>query len=66
MKKVKSFIRSLKRIYYRAQYIHSGIAEMIHGKFRVKYKDGKRSVRMYYRNAKNYQEIFGGEIVELF
>lgn len=59
-------IKVLKRIWYRLQHSNSSYMEKIEGKFYVKYKEGGRSVNMYYRNAKTYAEIFGGEVVEDF
>ena len=32
------------------------------GKFFVKYPDGNRSIKMFYKNAKTYSELFKGEI----
>lgn len=59
-------IKILKRIWYRLQYSNSSFMEQIEGKFYVKYKDGGRTVNMYYKNAKTYAEIFVGEVVEDF
>lgn len=59
-------IKILKRIWYRLQYSNSSFMEQIEGKFYVKYKDGGRTVNMYYKNAKTYAEIFAGEVVEDF
>lgn len=36
--------------------------EPIQGLFRVKYKDGRFSQRMYYDTAYSYSRIFGGKV----
>lgn len=33
------------------------------GRFYVRYPDGKRSQRFYYRTARQYAELYGGRIV---
>lgn len=37
--------------------------EPLNGLFRVLYKDGRYSQRMYYDTSKNYASIFGGKVV---
>lgn len=48
------------------KFSNSQIDAILYGKFRVKYKDDQVSVRMYYRTAKDYASIFGGEILDDF
>ena len=36
-----------------------------HALFYVEYLDGKKSCRMTYKVATNYQEIFGGKVFEV-
>ncbi len=62
----KGLFYKIKRWWYKMKYSPSSIDEMLYGKFRVKYPDGKVSVKMYYINAQSYASIFGGEIIEAF
>ncbi len=41
------------------------LVEISQGRFCVRYPDGKRSTRFYYRTAKDYAELFGGKVIHL-
>ncbi len=68
--KFKQFIRFLKRCYYIL--IFNGTSEdsldthRLRGKFKVKYSDGKTSQNFSYYIAKDYAEMFGGEVLDDF
>ena len=49
-------------IYLVLEWDYRGL-EPLNGLFRVVYKDGEISQRMYYRNAKNYASIFSGKVI---
>jgi hypothetical protein len=58
--------RRLLRLYYKL-FDHGILFDhYMHGKFRVKYPDGKISQRFSWRVAKEYKAIFGGEIIDAF
>lgn len=38
----------------------------MYGKFRVRYPDGKTSQPFDYPTAKDYKEMFGGEVIDNF
>jgi hypothetical protein len=62
-------IRAFRRFWHK--YFHSSgntmlIYQYMGGKFRVKYPDGKVSQPFDYSTAKNYRDIFGGEIIDNF
>jgi hypothetical protein len=59
-------LKKIKRLYYRLWHSDSMMQQNLYGKFRVKYPDGQISVKFSYKTAKDYKEIFGGEIIELF
>lgn len=52
-------------MYYRSKY-GSPWMETAYGKFYVVYPDGKKSIKMYYKNAKTYASLFGGKVKEDF
>lgn len=58
--------RWLLRLYYRSWHSDSMMRQYLKGRFKVRYPDGKYTVRMSYKTAKNYRDIFGGDIIELF
>jgi hypothetical protein len=64
MKILSSFGRWLRRQWHkipggtRLRYISEE-----QGHWRVLYPDGNRTTRMFYREAKNYAEIFGGKVI---
>lgn len=62
----QGFWRNIKRVWYKMQFRDSLMEGMIYGKFRAKYKDGQVSIKMYYKTAKNYADIFGGEVIDAF
>lgn len=58
-------IRWIKRQWYK-QFNYSPFWETAYGKFRVLYKDGKRSIPMTWKNANSYATIFGGKVIDNF
>lgn len=59
-------MRKILRLYYML-FDYDGIgSNASRGKFRVKYPDGKVSIKMSYWTAKDYKNIFGGEIIDAF
>lgn len=48
--------------WYKRSHSESNLCESVHGRFYVVYGDGERSVLMYYKNAKTYARLFGGEV----
>lgn len=59
--------RKILRWWYKLQIVEGSIlTHRIKGKFRVKYKDGQISQPFSYKVAKDYSEIFGGEVIDNF
>lgn len=44
------------------KYSDSYRSKFLYGKFYVRYPDGKKSVKMYYKHAKDYCDMFGGAV----
>lgn len=59
---MKSIVRRFFVWWHKQKYRESLLAGRMYGKFYVRYPDGKRSILMYYKTAKDYAEIFGGEL----
>lgn len=65
MKYLKTFwlwlvIQYEKRIVIKSEILDT---HRLYGKFLVKYPDGKFSQKFDFRTAKDYSEIFGGEVL---
>ena len=60
--------RKLLRFYYKYFYSISGCLfnHYMHGKFRVRYKDGAISQPFDYTTACDYRDMFGGEVIDNF
>lgn len=63
-RRTMTLLRILKRWWDRQQRFDSSLSMYLHGRFRVKYKDGRVSQRFDYHTAKTYRDIFGGEIID--
>lgn len=67
--KIKTAISKAKRYILREWYKcyrYSTFYQVVYGKFKVEYPDGKLTHPMDYDTAKNYSEIFGGKIIDNF
>ena len=59
-------MRRLLIWWHKQKYCDSLLQGRMYGKFYVKYPDGQRSINMYYKTAKDYASIFGGEVKCVF
>lgn len=67
IQRMKKVFRWLLRQYYKLPDYHGSLTtHSAYGKFRVKYPDGQISQKFSWRVAKNYRNIFGGEIIDAF
>ena len=58
---IKIIFEYIEIWFHKKQY-GTPLQETYMGKFFVKYPDGNRSIKMFYKNAKTYSELFKGEI----
>lgn len=63
---IKMIIRKVKRSFYKRAYCESLYLGQSLGKFYVRYTDGSKSIKMYFKTASNYAELFGGEVIDAF
>jgi hypothetical protein len=64
---MKNIIRKIKRwIYKQRDHGELLLNHSAFGKFRVRYPDGEISQPFSWKAAKDYRDIFGGEIIDNF
>ena len=61
---LKDLLNCLQKL-YDAHHFEGNLLESTRGRWCVRYNDGTISMRMYYQNAEDYKEMFGGEVVHL-
>jgi nitrate reductase gamma subunit len=66
MRKIQQTIRWVFRQIYKIPVYNSREDERLYGRFRVIYKDGKRSEPMSWDVANTYASIFDGEVKDAF